>query len=108
VPRKRTLGDSISTAASAAKQITGIVECSPAQVRDAQLALVGAALGDLEREADLAEVLAAMGIYNRQRRVVTAQSKIPIGLKRGPLATRQPGEREPNGRLSRAKGVYKK
>lgn len=101
-------GDTLSDVTSAGKAVNGTSARTPAQVRAAQLVLTSAAMGDAEREAEIQEVLRAVGIFNKTGVVETRRAKIGIGLKRTSASRRTDGQREPNGRLSRARGIYQK
>jgi len=113
---KSPYGDSLSDVSSAATQLM-VTERTPDQVRAAQLVLTSAAMDDivslenaLRDEAlqrEIREVLEAVGIFNKDQQIVTARSKPMIGLVR---TARYGGyrTREPNGRLSRARGIYQK
>lgn len=76
----------------------------PCKVRMAQLVLASVAFQDDEREPDLAEVLAAVGLLTTRGRI-QRRSDRPVTGRRSqaglPRDWREPGEREPNGRLSR-------
>lgn len=118
MPKPRsTYGDSLSDVGSAGTSIT-LGERTPEQVRAAQLALTSAALEDTVSLADalrdkalhreIREVLEAIGIFNKDRQIVTARFKPLIGLVRSAGHAGRGGRREPNGRPSRARGIYKK
>ena len=114
---KSTYGDSLSDIGSAATSLT-LGERTPDQVRAAQLVLTSAVMEDgvsladmllddaLQRE--IREVLEAVGIFNRDQQIVTARSKPMIGLVRDGGHSSYRGKREPNGRPSRARGIYQK
>jgi len=107
--RKSMYGDPVADTTSAAKAITQPQDRTPEQVRAAQLVLVSMAMGDGEREAEIQEVLRAVGIFNKDGVVETRRAKIAIGLQRtNDGRSREDRPREPNGRLSRARGIYQK
>jgi hypothetical protein len=118
LPRLKTAyGDSLSDVGSAATSLT-LSERTSAQVRAAQLVLTSVAMDDIvslddalrdrELQTEIREVLEAVGIFNRDGKVITARSKPMIGLVRSGGHGSYRGRRELNGRPSRAKGIYQK
>jgi hypothetical protein len=101
--------DTVSDVAGARTGLGSPRQLTPAEVRRAQLVVASAALGDAEREADLPEVLDALGIKTRNGRLADVSARVPKGLGQpgpGVRGYRKPGKREPSGRLSRSKGIY--
>ena len=97
----------ISVNAEVSYRERGIVarqELPPDKIRTAQLVLASAALEDPDREADLREVLSAAGLFTRSGKMQGHRPRLqaPNNPQVGrPRDWRQPGEREPSGRLSR-------
>jgi hypothetical protein len=89
--------DSISDATVAGTGIGFVSNKTPVQIRNAQLALTSAAMGDPERESQIREVLSAVGIFNRRGVIDLRASRDRNGVVRD-------YEREPNGRMSRRGG----
>jgi hypothetical protein len=110
----RGYGNSVSNAASAGKQLAISGQIPPDRVRAAQLVITSLAMEDVVSladallddalQAEIREALAAVGIFNKERRVITRAGKRPIGLTQDAVPARYRGKREPSGRLSRKKG----
>jgi hypothetical protein len=82
-------------------ELGAITERTAHQVRAAQLVLTSAAMGDPEREAEIRDVLSAVGIFNKRGRIETRASRPSNGLRRTANTPIPANRREPSGRLSR-------
>lgn len=100
--RSKLMTDSVSDIMSSYTSLDNTMSRSPAEVRAAQLALTSAALADAVSlndallddalQAEIREVLSAVGIYTKTGRIQTRPSRRMTGLGR-----------EANGRKSRRK-----
>lgn len=105
--RGKAMTDTISDVSGARTGVGPVVRRTPREVRDAQRAFATTAwdhpeLVDYDQAKDaLTEVLDALGIRNREGKIDEPYQ----GEKRKPerpRGYREPGKREPSGRLSRA------
>lgn len=116
--RNGKLPDSLSTAASAGMGLGQVKPRTAGQVRAAQLVVAShvvedprAAVGDPAARVEVREVLRALGICNADARMQEIYARGPVGTRRQPSQRnlprnhKFPGEREPNGRLSRRTDV---
>lgn len=111
------LPDSISDVSSSRMGVGQVGQRPPEQVRAAQLVVASTFMDrpDIPHPADveweIVTVLEALGIYNREARITVLNTRPPVGTRRQPSQRhlprdhKFPGEREPNGRLSRRKDV---
>jgi hypothetical protein len=128
MPQLRATPDPIADVSSARTEMSGPAPRKPEEIRAAQLVMTSVAMNDITSlqdallddalQEEIRDVLSALGIYTKSGKIQMRKSRRLIGVvqtgetpQRGKFPRRRESEepeREPNGRLSRRRGIYKK